>query len=204
MIHEYLALHECLHQIAVSGGTVYRSGYRKGSDAWDMAKRAQDLAAYYRHHDKNVAKRRAAYVANKDRLLARSRELYPAKAAAHNLKGKRHYEISKDVILLRQRESYRDDPVAKNTANKKWRSENVDVCNFYSARKRATKRSATPLWADQSEIKNIYAEARRTGMHVDHIVPLISDVVCGLHCEFNLQLLPPAVNIAKSNNFRIG
>lgn len=59
---------------------------------------------------------------------------------------------------------------------------------------------AQPEWADRAEIREIYKQAKRTGMHVDHIVPLCHPLVCGLHVEHNLQLLPPGVNYYKSNN----
>lgn len=35
--------------------------------------------------------------------------------------------------------------------------------------------------------------------HVDHIIPLQSDVVCGLHVENNLRVIPATMNIRKSN-----
>lgn len=60
---------------------------------------------------------------------------------------------------------------------------------------------AYPAWADRSKISEIYEKARLTGMHVDHIIPLKHDLVCGLHCEFNLQLMDPLENIKKSNQF---
>ncbi len=66
---------------------------------------------------------------------------------------------------------------------------------------------ATPIWANKDYISLWYKlakiEQERTGMkiHVDHIIPLISDVVCGLHCEDNFQLLTAGDNIRKGRKF---
>ena len=73
------------------------------------------------------------------------------------------------------------------------------------ARRNARKRQATPAWADRGAILAYYetAEALRmwTGewYEVDHIVPLQSRTVQGLHCEANLQILTEAENVRKGN-----
>jgi len=72
---------------------------------------------------------------------------------------------------------------------------------FFAAKRRALKLQATPLWANDMAIKEIYAKAKALGMEVDHIVPLNSKVVCGLHWEGNLQLLTESENRRKSNIF---
>lgn len=70
----------------------------------------------------------------------------------------------------------------------------------------ALKLKATPQWADKNEILAFYAKAQqltaRTGTihHVDHVVPLRSALVCGLHWEGNLQVLTQADNAHKSNS----
>ena len=66
---------------------------------------------------------------------------------------------------------------------------------------RASVAQAKVAWADQVKIAAIYEYARSLGYHVDHIVPLNSEVVCGLHVEHNLTVLPPQDNIKKSNRF---
>jgi 5-methylcytosine-specific restriction endonuclease McrA len=61
---------------------------------------------------------------------------------------------------------------------------------------------ATPPWLNQvqiEEMRSIYLAAK-PGEHVDHIVPLKSNLVCGLHVPWNLQILPERVNLQKSNN----
>lgn len=71
-------------------------------------------------------------------------------------------------------------------------------------KRRASKLRATPKWADLDKITKIYDDARVLGRkehHVDHIVPLQSDLVCGLHNEFNLQVLPALKNLSKGNRY---
>lgn len=65
----------------------------------------------------------------------------------------------------------------------------------------------TPRWADMDKIRAVYRERDRltleTGVqhHVDHIVPIGGRNVCGLHVEFNLQVIPSGDNLRKSNKF---
>jgi len=101
------------------------------------------------------------------------------------------------------KKSYRilnKDNISK--VQKEYYNNHTTEYNFYRANHRAAKLKATPNWANLITIKEIYRTCPE-GYHVDHIVPLQNDLVCGLHCEFNLQHLPASENLSKSNKFEI-
>jgi len=80
----------------------------------------------------------------------------------------------------------------------------------YNAKRRSSKLQATPNWLSEVQLQSIehfYWLAKDlfsvTGevYHVDHIVPLQGEHVCGLHVPWNLQVLPSDINIKKGNSF---
>ena len=73
---------------------------------------------------------------------------------------------------------------------------------------RATKLNATPSWLTKDHFKQIESfyerakeleEATGEKFHVDHIIPLQSKIVSGLHVPWNLQVLTEEENLRKSN-----
>jgi hypothetical protein len=70
------------------------------------------------------------------------------------------------------------------------------------AKKRAELKSMTPSWANLDAIKHKYITCKK-GNHIDHIIPLRGELVCGLHIESNLQEISAIDNITKSNSFDI-
>lgn len=69
------------------------------------------------------------------------------------------------------------------------------------------KHQATPPWLSEDQkkqIRDIYREKGRRRERgervvVDHIVPLLSDTVCGLEVPWNLQIITEIENVIKSN-----
>lgn len=76
--------------------------------------------------------------------------------------------------------------------------------NFHGAKYRAAKRNAVPKNLPDTMLKEIQlfyeiAKWYNEPMHVDHIVPLGGDDVCGLHVPWNLQIISAEENWRKSN-----
>lgn len=117
------------------------------------------------------------------------------------------YRQEKKEVIAEQRKLYRQknkEVIAER--HKQWKQLNYDKCNDYESRRRASKLKATPSWADQELISAFYKQAAAVtasgiATHVDHIVPLRSTLVCGLHCQSNLQLLSSTDNKSKGNHW---
>jgi hypothetical protein len=160
---------------------------------------------------------------------AKERRKDPGNAVKHrkavSAAAKKRYE-SDPVFRAQERErlklykrKLRECPAAREALNAKdreWRKANWDrVKNykhksgalqvFHVMQRYAAKLNATPFWSEREAIAVLYEEARRltleTGIdhHVDHIVPLQSKRVCGLHVFANLRIVTADENKRKSN-----
>lgn len=91
---------------------------------------------------------------------------------------------------------------ARASEIKAYRQANRDKALNQANLRRARQLQSLPKWADRKALFDVYKN-RPPGMHVDHIIPLVNDKVCGLHVANNLQYLTPEANMAKSNKFDI-
>jgi hypothetical protein len=116
-----------------------------------------------------------------------------------------YYERNREAVVARAQA--RSD-AAKNAYKQKYKEANPDMYKEMVSLRRRRFRQATPKWltAEQRmEIRLKYRLAielsRATGIRhaVDHIVPLQGEEVCGLHVSWNLQVIPQAENLKKSN-----
>jgi hypothetical protein len=91
--------------------------------------------------------------------------------------------------------------------DRNYQRENPGNTNAKQAQRRARSKERTPAWVDRAALKEFYRVAQElrkaTGImyHVDHVIPLQHDLVCGLHVPENLQLLSETLNRMKNNRF---
>jgi hypothetical protein len=95
----------------------------------------------------------------------------------------------------------------KREAFRRWSAKYPEKVRQRSRLREARAAHQKPRWAKQSLMNDIYRLAtiatRETGIQftVDHIVPLKSRLVCGLHVEHNLTILEASANFKKGNKF---
>ena len=96
----------------------------------------------------------------------------------------------------------------KRGYQKAWKDKNTLWVKADTKARRRKHREAMPPWLtmqQKREIRELYKIAitmtKLTGERyvVDHIVPLRSDVVCGLHVPWNLRVITQHENLKKSN-----
>jgi len=122
---------------------------------------------------------------------------------------KKNYKEQDPKVRLEKKRSWQDNNRQYvNAYNNSWRKANPDKHAARQAERRATKKKATPTWLSEDQRKSItevyklckkMEKTFRTTYHVDHIVPLNGENVCGLHVPWNLQILEASLNLRKSN-----
>ena len=115
------------------------------------------------------------------------------------------YEANREQVI---QEAATRPLQVKRVYQKAWKERNTVWVRADTKARRRKHRLATPKWltqAQKGQIRELYKIAitmtKTTGEQyvVDHIVPLRSEFVCGLHVPWNLRVIPRQENLLKSN-----
>lgn len=135
------------------------------------------------------------------------RDYFSAYNKQEAVKEKKHewYEENRNEVIARAKTRPAEQLRQYRNA---WKQNNKLQVLADNKVRRRKHREATPPWLtrkQKTEIRRLYEIAitmtKTTGEQyvVDHIVPLRSDVVCGLHVPWNLRVITQEENLIKSN-----
>lgn len=154
---------------------------------------------------------------NPEAIRASNTKYYEQNKERCNANSTAYYERNKEQSLAYIKEWQQANPervkaakrknklTRKDTVKAEYKRNKADYFSRAAAR-RATVKQVTPAWANKEEMAEMYIIASKLNgfftkpfFHVDHIVPLVSPLVCGLHTPANLQLLSAQANLSKHN-----
>lgn len=154
-------------------------------------------------HNGNTAAWRAAN-AEKAREAARGR--WAADPEGHRAYHREWYQKHAEKRRERRRRYHAAHIEQEAERFRQWRLANPGKSRARSRGYDARKIKAEPPWADRELIAVVYeqcAEMNRiagwTKYHVDHVMPLKSPILCGLHVHYNLQIITAEENLSKRN-----
>ena len=175
----------------------------KASASQRYQQKREELKAYaaqYRANNKEAV--------NRTKMACRSArpEQYRAMDAAFKA---RYYVENRDKLLAKSRANHYSKHDKRLAQKRAWARKFPEKGASYQARRRAYVLRATPAWANQFFIEEAYRLARmRTQMtglpwEVDHDLPLVSPLVCGLHVAENMRVIPRMENRSKGNRLTV-
>lgn len=103
---------------------------------------------------------------------------------------------------------YRNNAEYFKQCSKQYRRNNPGKSALYNQRRFKYLKESIPSWYETELVQQFYVKRDKlnkkwqTNFQVDHIIPILSKTVCGLHCWANLQLLDASVNQSKYNSYQ--
>jgi hypothetical protein len=121
-----------------------------------------------------------------------------------------YYLDNKDKIAEKSKLLYLANAEKVKQRVKLWKENNREKHNANCMERHTKKMQACPSWLSEDDkwfiqeayhIAKLRSEVTGVKHHVDHIVPLRSKQVCGLHVPWNLQVITASENCSKRNSF---
>jgi hypothetical protein len=137
-----------------------------------------------------------AYRAGKPELKEKARETWRA-----------WYAKNRDAESARHQTYHAANAEQHRQRARTWRQKHPEKVVAQVTKRAAAEARRLPAWANLKKIEQVYQEAKIMSAmmgepwHVDHVIPLRGKRVSGLHVHENLQILPGAENLRKSNRF---
>ena len=156
----------------------------------------------------SLTKPKLDFGANKSKLDGLATECKDCKRQQDREYAAKNREASRNRASQWYYKNYEYAREKQNKYSAIWKKVNADKHCASNNKRRATKLNATPAWLTESHNLHIECKyslakmlSKETGIqyHVDHIVPLKSKIVCGLHVPWNLKVIPATENLRKSN-----
>lgn len=171
-----------------------------------------------RDREATTAYNKAYYKANREKLLSANKVWHERNAEKAKARSQRQSAMrsamraalraQKTVDLVAVAEQRRIRTLEYMREYLKRNPEKAKAWAAQSNRKRAgAKYQHRPKWANMFFIEEVYGLCKlrdeTTGIkwNVDHIVPIKSATVCGLHSEQNLAVIPSRLNASKGNRY---
>lgn len=122
----------------------------------------------------------------------------------------KYIEQNREELLQKKREYFKKNKDQLAEKAKLYKKRNRAYFNAKNSERRASILQRTLHWLsseDKHQISLFYKAAKflesvyNVEYHVDHIIPLLGEDVCGLHVPWNLQLLTSTENLSKGNRY---
>jgi hypothetical protein len=186
-----------------------RRYYLKHQDAIREQKRLE----YSENPEYSKAISKAWKDANREHVNQYSRDYYKENTNLVLTRAKAYRDANKEILSIRNRIQYEKDIEFSRERAREWQRNNPGKASANWVRRRHRLNLSAPAWLTNKDLQDIasfyvLAKALKSAsgecFHVDHIIPLKHDLVCGLHVPWNLQVLTATENLRKSNKFTVG
>ena len=157
------------------------------------------------NHEAHLERGREAYSKNPESFKARARKWEFENKERKRELAAAYRAANREKIKEFSKADWAKHKEKRRAKKKEYRAANPERGAEHVRARQTRKQRAMPLWANREAIRAIYAKCREislaTGIkhHVDHYYPLKNPLVCGLHNEYNLRIIPAMDNLSKGN-----